>query len=166
MKFLEKLESREKLFLLGGLLFLIVVLVILGGQGLHRLQTGIGSKVASRYENLQTLQRLKNQILGMGPARKVSDKSVFFTKVNEFLERHNLKTVSINENEKGNKNEKRYRVTVRLQSVLMLDLLRFLHDIEFERSMKISVDLLRIRRAISKKDVYDVNVTVSTPGGG
>ena len=93
MKFLEKLESRERLFLLGGLLFLIVILIVFGGKGLRRLQTGIGTKVTSQYESLQTLQRLKNQILGMGPSQKVSDKSIFFTKVNGFLEKHNLKTV-------------------------------------------------------------------------
>ena len=55
MKFLEKLESRERLFLLGGLLFLIVILIVFGGKGLRRLQTGIGTKVTPQYDSLKIM---------------------------------------------------------------------------------------------------------------
>ncbi len=157
MKFFEKLEARERILLFFCGLIVILLVIFLGLGKLYSFRSDLAKEVQYSTDVLQRLQYLKTQILSLEPATDLPEKNQFFTDVNNTLKRYQLKPVSINEAEKS----KVYKITIRMQSVQMQNLLNFLYDMEHGTKLPISVSSLQMRPSISKKELYDVNLSVS-----
>jgi hypothetical protein len=58
-----------------------------------------------------------------------------------------------------------YGVTMTLRAVRLEDVIKFLHDVEYAQRLPAPVvENIRITRAVSGRELYDVNMTISLTG--
>ena len=158
MKFLEKLETRERLYVLGFGIFLIVILFGQGLRMLYSLRQGIAEEANSNAEILQRLQILRSRIMRLAPAQDLPGRAKAFAQVNEIMQQNQLNPIRINE--KKGKNQS-FRVDVRLQSVEIENFFGFLYNVEYQSQIPFAITALRLQRAHTKKELYDISFTVS-----
>ena len=162
MRFLEKLEERERLFVLAFLALLFFILILSGVNALYSLRKELSDEAQNNNKILHKLKKIKSQISNLDPATTMPGKPEVFTEVNNLLNNYQLKPISINEEKKDT--DKGFQLSIRLQAVPMSSLLNFLYEIEYKSRMPISVSLLRIRKTVSKNEVYDVNLKLKVSG--
>ena len=119
------------------------------------------SKTTAIYST--NCKKTKSQISSLAPAANAPEKPAVFTEVNNLLNNYQLKPISINEEKKDT--GKGFQLSIRLQAVPISSLLNFLYDVEYKNKMSLSISLLRIRRTVSKGELYDVNLKVRVSGG-
>ncbi len=165
VKFLQKLEPRERLFLLSGVLFLLVVSLVAGTYQLYKVRRRISQEVTeSRYE-FQRIHRLREQILDMGVAKELPDQRQFFASVNSLLQQNELTPSNVDEKKAGQGGRQKYEVSIKFRSVNLVKFLDFVYDLEYGNKVAAAVYKLEIRRAISAKELYDANIVVGMRGG-
>lgn len=162
MRFLEKLEERERLFVLGFLALAFLMLLFIGISTLYALRQELANEAQSNRDILQKLEKLKSQISSLAPAIRAPEKPEVFTEVNNLLNTYQLNPISINEEKKDS--SKAFQLSIRLQSVPMSSLLSFLYDVEYKNKMLLSISFLRIRRSPSKNELYNVNLKIRASG--
>lgn len=162
MRFLDKLEERERLFVLGLLALVILMLFFIGASTLYALRQELSNEAQTNSNILYKLQKLKSQISRLAPAANIPEKPQVFTEVNNLLNTYQLKPISINEEKKDT--AQGFQLSIRLQAVPLSSLLNFLYEVEYKNKMSLSISLLSIRRTVSKNDLYDVNLKVRVGG--
>ena len=158
LSFLEKLEVRERLLLLYLGTSLLVILLVTVLMHFYNLRQTLAAEAQESSVILGRLHHLRAQITRLAPAKTAPDKTQFFAQVNEMLKRHDLQPISISQKKEG------LKISVRLQSVLMPNFLKFLYDAEYRNGGSLSISSLLIRTAVVKKELYDVNITLRSEG--
>ncbi len=158
---LDKLEPRERMLLFGGVALVLTVLLFFGGARVREMRQRVSEDVADKREAVQTMQRLSGAISSMKPPQALPSKSQFFANVTNLLSQYNLKGSGVNQKEQSAPGRTIYQVSMTMRAVRMEDLLRYLHAIEYERRVPANIDRIRVNRAVSGREVYDVNLTVS-----
>ena len=156
---LEKLEPRERLFVMIGGGALVVFLCILLFSFLAQKRKKVHKMVMQTRAATQTALRLKSQIQSMAPAQKITDKNQFMGRVSSLIESNQMKIRTM----KDEPPEQRsgfveHPIRISLSGVNLGNLIHFLHTIEYSTPAR--VRRLSINKQLSAKDVYDVVVVL------
>ena len=162
MHFLEKLEERERLFVLGLLGLLCLISILMGVSTLYNLRQELSAEAQKNSEIIRSLRKIKSQISSLGPATTSPGKAQVFTEVNNSLNQYQLKPISINEEKKDT--GRGFQLSIRLQGIPISSLLNFLYDVEYKNKIPLSISFLRIRKTVSKDGMYDVNLKLKISG--
>jgi type II secretory pathway component PulM len=158
---LDKLEPRERLLVfVGAGLIAIVLLVLLGGR-VRSMRERVSEEVAARRAAVQQMVRLRNSIAGLKAPSTPPNRTEFVANVNNLLSQYGLNASAFNEKEQSAPGRTIYVISMTLRAVNLEDLIKYLHAVEYSRRVPAVIENIRINRAVSGKEVYDVNVTLS-----
>lgn len=163
---LEKLEPRERTVVIGGAVVALLALAFLGGSWFVRARAQIAQRVQQSRVIAGEMTQLKRQILSMQAANPLPEQSSFLQNVNNSLTKFNLNSSSFQETGTQTQNgQTTYGVNIRLAQVRLEDLIKFLHEMEYPRELPAPVvDNIKIQRAPSGREVYEVTMTITLTG--
>lgn len=162
----EKLEPRERLFVYGGIVVAVVLVVFLLGGALRRARQNVSARVQESRSSAESMVQLRRQILSMQAANPLPEQSAFSQTISTELEKNNLNANSFQESPPQTQNgQTSYGVSVRLVAVRLEDVIRFLHGIEYPRELPAPVvENLKLTRSVSGREVYDVSMSITLTG--
>ncbi|MEQ9362930.1 MAG: type II secretion system protein GspM [Leptospirales bacterium] len=158
---LDKLEPRERVLLFAGAAVIAVVLLFVFGRTVSRMRERVSEDVAARRAAVQQMIRLRDNITGLKAPTTPPNRSQFVANVNNLLSQYGLNASAFNEKEQSAPGRTIYVISMTLRSVSLEALLKYLHAVEYGRRVPASVENIRINRAVSGKEVYDINLTLS-----
>ena len=158
---LDKLEPRERLLLAVGAVVVSLALIFFFGRMISRMRERVSEDVASRRAAVQQMIRLRDSIVGTKAPSRPPNRSQFVADVNNLLSSNGLNASAFNEKEQSAPGRTIYVISMTLRAVNLEDLLKYLHAIEYGRRVPAVIENIRINRAVSGKEVYDVNLTLS-----
>lgn len=158
---LDKLEPRERLLLFVGAALIAVMGLFVFGRMVAGMRKRVSEDVAARRAAVQQMIRLRDNISGLKAAREQPNRSQFVADVNNLLSQYGLNASAFNEKQQSAPGRTIYVISMTLRAVSLEALLKYLHAVEYGRRVPASVENIRINRAVSGKEVYDVNLTLS-----
>ncbi len=163
---LEKLEPRERLFVIIGGILVIAALVVALGMAVRKARTSLAAEVQEARTGVQRLTELQGQIAGMQAADPLPVETQFVSNITSQLQQYSLNASTFNtlpgQTQQG---QTTYGVTMTLRAVRLEDVIKFLHDVEYAQRLPAPVvENIRITRAVSGRELYDVNMTISLTG--
>lgn len=158
---LDKLEPRERILLIGGAALIAVVLLFVFGRTVSQMRERVSEDVAARRAAVQQMIRLRDNIGSQKAPREPLTRSQFVANVNNLLSQYGLNASAFNEKEQSAPGRKIFVISMTLRSVSLEALLKYLHAVEYARRVPASVENIRINRAVSGKEVYDINLTLA-----
>ncbi len=144
----------------GGVLILCALLFVFVrtvGKERQRIRDDLDMARAS----VAQIIRLRDNINGMEAPGTPPNQSQFVANVNNLLSEFDLNASAFNEKQKTEKGSTTYIITLTLRAVELEAFIKYLHAVEPGRRVAASVVNCRINRAVSGKEVYDINLTLS-----
>lgn len=158
---LEKLNQREK-FLLGiTLVFIFSIVVFLAFRLIKKKKEEISEETLKLQNDLQTLQRLKENIASIPKIADIPDKNQFLNLVSQKLQELQLTPNNIRDREEkiGKGNSKMILIDLSFNSIPLPKLFQFLYEIEFNQK-GIKVREILIRKPLPGRDIFDVRLSI------
>lgn len=166
---LEQLEDRERLFLLGGLTFVVLLGLIFGLFQIRGMRARIAEDVARSRENVGKIQRLHDDIRSMGSTGALPDMNRFLSMTETLLGQHQLKPQNIRNRVETKKTEELMIVDLSFNGVPLRGIMNFIYDIEYgKRIPACRVGNSIFRKPLPNRDIYDIKISlmISRPKAG
>ncbi|MBE7411338.1 MAG: hypothetical protein L6Q54_01140 [Leptospiraceae bacterium] len=164
---LNKLDEREKLFVIGGVILVIVVLFFSVIRKLAEFRSDLSEKIVeSRGSSVQLDKLIKDyhfyKSLKSGPEEDVSQ---IYSKLDQILIRYSLKDKVSTMRDSNTVILKQYNkitIDISLRSVPLNDVIKLIYDIEVNKQINSKVDYINFRKPFAGKEIYDVNLKLSS----
>ncbi len=165
---LNKLDERERVFVIGFVLILIFLLFILVFLRIKQFREELSNEVEELQSSFPEMDKAIQDYnfyrsIKAGDEEKISD---IFGKLDQIMVRYGLKEKIYNQRDYVNVVEKNYnRTTIEFnfKSVTLQDVFKMIYDIEFNKQVSGKVTYLNFRKVpIAGKELYDVNLRVSS----
>jgi len=162
---LDRLNDREKLFVIGGGAFLVLAAIYFGSQFLMTQRLGLSGGADQVRSDLSRLHRLKEDLALLPVAREIPDINNLKATVYNRLEKSGLQGDIRERTEKVSRKEEKLVIDLNMKGVSLKNLIDFIYDIEMSQSIPLSVGKMQLRRPLPEREIYDVNLslTVSRP---
>ncbi|TGN18549.1 hypothetical protein [Leptospira idonii] len=166
----DRLNDRERLFVFGGVFIVVGLLVYtvfaLLADFRNKLTTEI-YETGSQAVQLDRIIREYNYLRSLQTTGGEEDVSVMYSKLEQILVRYNLKdkvqTMKDSTNSvEGKKDYNRIQIDVSFRSVLLQDVIKLIYDIEKNKQLLGKVDRFTFRKPFAEKEIYDVDLRVSS----
>ncbi len=162
MSIFDRLNPRERLFVMGGGLLVIVLVIFTIIRFIVVRRIEISDAVSQERENFNRIQRLAADIKQLPAARDIPDvnrlKSLIFTR----MEKHGLKADIRDRVENISRTEEKLVVDLNFKGMSLKALIDFLHDIEYGRGVSVQVGRFQINRPLPGKEIYDGIISLYT----
>lgn len=169
MNFLERLNPRERFFVIIGGGVLLVLLVYLFVQFIIIRRATLSAQVEKAKSDFLTIQRLKEDIDRLPASGSSPDENQLKSLVFQQLEKHTLNGDIKSRTESLSRREERVVVELRFKGQTLKSILDFVHDIEYGSMKQASTGRFEIKRSLPGKEIYDGSITVISirpkPGG-
>lgn len=164
---LNKLDDRERLFLLAGVGIVVVILLFTVFRKIIEYRNNLGETVTETRSQAAQLDKLIRDYnyyrsLKSGPEEDVSQ---IYSKLDQILVRYSLKDKVSTMRDSNTVILKRYNkvtIDVSLRSVPLNDVFKLIYDIEVNKQINSKVDYLNFKRPFAGKEIYDVNIRFSS----
>ncbi len=164
---LNKLDERERLFVIGGIILVIVILLFSVVRKLAEFRSDLSEKIAeSRGSSVQLDKLIRDynyyRSLKSGPEEDVSQ---IYSKLDQILVRYSLKDKVSTMRDSNTVILKQYNkitIDISLRSVPLNDVIKLIYDIEVNKQINSKVDYINFRKPFAGKEVYDVNLKLSS----
>ncbi|MDF3821525.1 hypothetical protein P3G55_16590 [Leptospira sp. 96542] len=164
----DRLNDRERILVTG----LIVVVGLLGVYTILSLLVGLRESLTeeifetrSQATQMDRVIREYNFLKGLQTGGSEEDVSIMYSKLDQILVRYNLKDKVQTMKDTNNSIKKEYikiSIDVSFRSVVLQDIMKLIYDIEKNKQIQAKVDLLTFRKPFVEKEVYDVNLRISS----
>ena len=156
-----KLNSREKLLVAGAAILLPIIMLFYVSQYIYSIKKETRTTAENMESDLKKTRKLIQNLNSMNPQSAVNlNQASFLREVNNHITRNGLNPSSLNEKKSEKANIETYEIIVKFYKVDLLRFLEFLYDVE-QSPAPISVNLLSIRKKISKNSIYDINLKLN-----
>lgn len=164
---LDKLNQRERLFVIGGGGFLLIAAIFFGGRFVLQKRSGLTGGVDGVRMDLIKLHRLKADMDSLPAANNIPDINSLKAAVFNRLEKNNLQADIRERTEPVSRKEEKLVVELNMKGIILKNLLDFIYDIEMNHSIPLHVGKMHLRKPLPDREIYDVNLslTVSRPKG-
>lgn len=165
---LNQLNEREKVFVIGGIVFLLFIGIYLIVQRGYQIRSELSDLVVETASQGQDLDRIisdYNYYRALKSGGQDEDVSEMYSKLDQILLRYGLKDKVSSMKDTSNTIRKEYTqvtIDVTLRSVPLTDIIRLIYDIEKNKQINAKVDYLDYRKPFQDKEVYDVSMKIST----
>lgn len=164
---LSKLDERERLVLLAGLGVLVLLLVLNLFNSLYQYRVELTQQVIDTRSNFTALERAIQEYnyyrsLKSGDEEKISD---IYSKLDIIMIRHSLKDrvqTMKDTNSMILKNYNRTSIDITFRSVPLQDIIKLIYDVEVNKQINSKIDYISFRKPIAGKELYDVNLKLSS----
>ncbi|EMY68750.1 MULTISPECIES: hypothetical protein [Leptospira] len=164
----DRLNDRERVLVTG----LISFVALLGIYTIITLFSDLRNSLTeeifetrTQATELDRVIREYNYLRGLQSGGSEEDVSVMYSKLDQILVRYNLKDKVQTMKDTSNVIQKDYNkitIDVSFRSVLLQDIIKLVYDIEKNKQIQAKVDLLSFRKPFAEKEIYDVNLKVSS----
>ncbi|MDV6237008.1 hypothetical protein CH379_015360 [Leptospira ellisii] len=165
---LEKLEPRERLLVLGGIGLILLILLFLVVRKVVTLRQGLSERVQDSRTAPVKLDKIIqefNDFRSLDSSGGESDVSALYAKLDEIFVKYGLKEkISTMKDSSAVEDKKYNRITIDInfRSVTLDNVFRLIYDIEKNKMVNARVEYLNFRKPFQGKEVYDVNLKLST----
>lgn len=160
---MEKLNEREKLFVIGGVAVILITGLVYGIIYILNQRQTIRDSVFETREQVAAMVRLKSAIQSMPAGQSAPEKSRFLQSVNTLLEKHNLTYSSMRERKEKADGRRGAEVTlleINFNGIQLQSLIQFLYDVEVRKQTGGRVYRLDIVQPLPGVEKYDVNLSI------
>lgn len=165
---LDRLNDRERLLVFGSGAFV----ALLGIYTILSLFVDLRNKLTeeiyetrSQATQLDRIIREYNYLRSLQSGGSEEDVSVMYSKLDQILVRYNLKDKVQTMKDSTTiirKDYSKIQIDVSFRSVLLQDVIKMIYDIEKNKQVQAKVDYLTFRKPFAEKEVYDINLKVSS----
>lgn len=162
---LDKLNERERLFVLGGLGFVLLIGLLLGSFSLYKYRTNLTETLLDTNSQFTELEKIIRDYNYYRSIKSSEEENInqLVAKLEQIMKRHNLKTNTLEKSqtvimERYNKTI----IDVTMTSVKLEDVMHLIYDIEVNKQMNSKVEVLEFRKPLPGKEVYDVTIRFSS----
>ena len=166
---LEQLNERERIFVLGGVGFLVLIGLLFGMFYIQELRGRISDDVARSRENVNRIQRLRDDIRSLPSRGSLPDMNRFLSMTETLLTQHQLKPQNIRNRVESKKREELMVVDLSFNGVPLTGIMNFIYDIEYgNRIPACTVGNAIFRKPLPNRDIYDIKISlvISRPKAG
>lgn len=150
------------MFVIFGGIFLLVVGLGYGGSIMVQKRREISQQVNDSRQALEEVRRLTQEIRSMGTRGTVLDgKAQFQSRVADLAGQHELSASSMKIQDQEGGGVIAYNLQVEFRAVPLSNVIRFLHSIEYSRSVPVHVSQLIVDPSTSAREVYDVSMILT-----
>ncbi len=162
---LEKLTDREKFLIIGGIIFLVLLLFFTVLGKIIGIRSELSDDISSSRSNsikLDTIINKYNYFKSIKSA-DAEDKSVVYGKLDKILIRYGLKDrTQLNESETEIQKEfKKLTIESKMKAVKLNDVFKFMYDIEINKELNSRIDYFTFTKVIGKEE-YDIVMKISS----
>ncbi|TGN08280.1 hypothetical protein [Leptospira ilyithenensis] len=165
---LDRLNDRERMLVIGS----VFLVAALGIYTILSIFVDLRNKLTEEiYETrshatqLDRVIREFNYLKSLQTGGSEEDVSVMYSKLDQIMVRYNLKDKVQTMKDTTTVIRKDYnkiQIDVSFRSVLLQDVIKFIYDIEKNKQVQAKVDYLTFRKPFVEKEIYDVNLKVSS----
>jgi general secretion pathway protein M len=163
---LSKLDNREKLFVLGAVLLLLVLIVVNVLIWIIDIRRELTNKVIDSRAGFTVLEKAIKDYNFYKSLKTGEEENVngIFAKLDQIMVRHSLKEKLYDiPKDSYNTVEKIYtrtNIELNFRSVYLQDIIKMVYDIEVNKQLNGRVTYFSFRKVIGK-ELYDVNLRLS-----
>jgi general secretion pathway protein M len=164
----NQLNERERIFVFGGALLIIGMLVYLIVNGLYSLRKELSDAVGESVSQATQLDMIVNDYnfyRSLETGGQDEDVSQMYSKLDQILIRYGLKEKVLTMKDNQSSVLKEYlqiNIEVSFRSVLLNDVIKLIYDIEKNKQINAKVESFNFRKPFQDKDYYDVNLKISS----
>ncbi|BDA78899.1 hypothetical protein LPTSP3_g18290 [Leptospira kobayashii] len=165
---LDRLNDRERMLVIGA----VFLVATLGIYTILSIFVDLRNKLTeeiyetrSQATQLDRVIREFNYLKSLQTGGSEEDVSVMYSKLDQIMVRYNLKDKVQTMKDTTTVIRKDYnkiQIDVSFRSVLLQDVIKFIYDIEKNKQVQAKVDYLTFRKPFAEKEIYDVNLKVSS----
>lgn len=165
---LSQLTERERILLLAAIGVVVLMIFYLLGRKMIQVRKELAEEVYETQTQSTQLDRIisdYNYYRALKTGDSDEDISQMYSKLDQIMIRYNLKDkVSTMKDSTTNieKNFTKISIEISFRSVPLVDVIRMIYDIEKNKQMNGKVDYLDFGKPFQEKEVYDVNVRISS----
>ncbi|EMJ95587.1 hypothetical protein [Leptospira alstonii] len=165
---LDKLEPRERLIVLGGIGAILLLIVFMTIRKVVTLRQGLTESVQDSRTAPVKLDKIIqefNDFRSLDSSGGEADVSAVYAKLDEIIVRYGLKEKISTMKDFNSIEDKKYnRITIDInfRSVTLDNIFRLIYDIEKNKMINARVEYLNFKKPFQGKEVYDVNLKLST----
>ncbi|MBI38367.1 MAG: hypothetical protein CMF59_02115 [Leptospiraceae bacterium] len=168
---LDKLNDRERMFVVVGGLVAALAILIMGVVTILRHRATLREEVQTARQDLQKIREMGQLIQRLPSGQQAPTEEQLKNQLRQMIESQGLQRSSMNSNvSQVSKGQEKVQVDITFNSEKLVDIFQFLYQVEVAGAVSARVEDLQITRPYSEKEVYDVRikVTVQRPsqGGG
>ena len=168
---LDKLNDRERMFVVVGGLVAALAILIMGVVTILRHRATLREEVQTARQDLQKIREMGQLIQRLPSGQQAPTEGQLKKQLRQMIESQGLQRSSMNSNvSQVSKGQEKVQVDITFNSEKLVDIFQFLYQVEVAGAVSARVEDLQITRPYSEKEVYDVRikVTVQRPsqGGG
>lgn len=160
-KVYEKLNPRERLFVLAGGGSLLLLLLFLALSSIVQKRQELGQRVVQAREDYGRILRLREDISTMPPPREIPDRNQFKSAIFNLMESHGLKGDLRDSVKSISRSEEAIVEELVLKGVVLKNVIDFMHDIEYGHKINCRIDGVSFRRSLPGREIYDVNLSLA-----
>ncbi|MCG9874231.1 MAG: hypothetical protein MH321_05520 [Leptospiraceae bacterium] len=164
----SQLNERERVFVFAGLLVILCMGFYLLIQKAFDLRSSLSEQVNETISQSTQLDRVivdYEYYKGLKTGGQDEDVSQMYSKLDQIMVRYNLKEKVSTQKDSTNTIRKDYNqitIDVSFRSVILNDIIKLIYDIEKNKQINAKVDYLDFRKPFQDKEVYDVNLKISS----
>jgi general secretion pathway protein M len=164
----SQLNERERVFVFAGLLVILCLGFYLLIQKAFDLRSSLSEQVHETISQSTQLDRVivdYEYYKGLKTGGQDEDVSQMYSKLDQIMVRYNLKEKVSTQKDSTNTIRKDYNqitIDVSFRSVILNDIIKLIYDIEKNKQINAKVDYLDFRKPFQDKEVYDVNLKISS----
>lgn len=164
---LNKLNDREKMFVIGGIGALILVLFGTLFLRLKQFRDDLTDRLVEGRSNFSKMDRLINEYNYYRGIKSGNEENVneIYAKLDPILVRYNLKERVATQRDTPTDIKKDYNkitIDISFKSVTLPDIFKMIYDIEVNKQINSKVDYINFIKPLPGKEVYDVTVRFSS----
>lgn len=158
---LEKLNQREKFLVAVALILVFSIFIFIAFRLIKKKKEEIIEETLRLQNELQILQRLKENIASIPKVSDIPDKNQFLNLVSQKLQEMQLTPNNIRDREEkiGKGNSKMILIDLSFNSIPLPKLFQFLYEIEYNQK-GIKVREILIRKPLPGRDIFDVRLSI------
>ncbi len=164
---LSKLDEREKLFVIGGVLVVFIVLFSLTVSKILEQRNNLSESLAEARGNFARLDKAiqdYNYYRSLKSGDEIDVTSIY-AKLDQILIRYGLKDRVLTQKDSSTVIKKEYNkitIDISLRSVKLPDVFKMIYDIEVMKQINSKVDYINFIKPLPGKEEYDVNIRFSS----
>lgn len=160
LDFLEKLNPRERLFLQG----LVIFLLILGAGSILRVvvrsRSALHEEAMLSGQRVAQMLRVEKQIVSLPAEKEIPDMNLLKSRVFALLEKYNLKGDIKDSVQSLSRSEELMSVNISINGTPLQPVISFLYEIEYGGAINATIGDFQFTKPLPERDIYDVRISV------
>ncbi|MCB1171004.1 MAG: type II secretion system protein M [Leptospiraceae bacterium] len=156
---LEKLNERERMFVLVGGIVALALILFVGLKTILDHRSKLRAEVQNARRSLVQIREMSQLIQRLPSGQQAPGQDQVKNQLRQLMNSIGLEHTNLDANErKEGKGQEKIEIKITFNSVKLVDIFKFLYEVEVNGQVPARVEMLRLQRPFSNKEVYDVRM--------